>query len=136
MANRIAMFEGSSIAEEMIERVRERASAAQTVLVLLDSNHTHDHVLAELEGYAPLASPGSYCAVFDTIVEDLPANAFPDRPWRPGNSPKTAVREYLSRLKQKPRNDPKGRPIAFEIDRGFEDKLVLTVAPDGYLKRL
>jgi cephalosporin hydroxylase len=104
--------------------------------VFLDSNHTYEHVLAELEAYAPLVSPGSYCAVFDTIVDDLPQDAFPDRPWYPGNSPKTAVRQYLALLEKDGRTDSKGRALRFEIDRAFEDKLVLTVAPDGYLRRV
>jgi cephalosporin hydroxylase len=93
------------------------------VLVCLDSNHTHDHVLAELEAYAPLTSPGSYCVVFDTVVEDMPADAFPNRPWGPGNNPKTAVWQYL-----------KAHP-EFTIDRKIQDRLLITVAPDGYLLR-
>ena len=92
-------------------------------VVCLDSNHTHDHVLAELQAYAPLVSLGSYCVVFDTIVEDLPAALSPDRPWGPGNNPKTAVWEYL-----------KSHP-EFEIDKAIERKLQITVAPDGYRKR-
>jgi cephalosporin hydroxylase len=136
MANRIEMREGSSIAAETIAEVRARAANARKVLVFLDSNHTHEHVLAELEAYAPLVSPGSYCVVFDTIVEDLPGDAFPDRPWAPGNSPKTAVWEYLKRLSTGERKDLAGRRLAFEIDHAFESKLVLTVAPDGYLRRV
>jgi cephalosporin hydroxylase len=90
----------------------------------MDSNHTHDHVLAELEAYAPLTSVGSYCVVFDTFVEDVPADVFENRPWHPGNSPKTAVWEYL-----------KSHP-EFEIDKTIQNKLLITVAPDGYLKRV
>jgi cephalosporin hydroxylase len=93
-------------------------------MVCLDSNHTHDHVFAELNAYAPLTSVGSYCVVFDTIIEDMPADFFPDRPWGPGNNPKTAVREYL-------KNHPE-----FEIDKSVEHKLLITDAPDGYLKRV
>ncbi|BCX12101.1 MAG: cephalosporin hydroxylase [Thermosynechococcus sp.] len=124
MAHRIQMIEASSIAPETIEQVREIARGYQRVLVCLDSNHTHDHVLAELEAYAPLVSVGSYCVVFDTIVEDLPKELFPDRPWGPGNNPKTAVWEYL-----------KSHP-EFEIDKSIQHKLLITVAPDGYLKRV
>lgn len=124
MSSRIEMIEGSSIDPEIIARVHERARTAGRVMVFLDSNHTHDHVLAELEAYAPLVSPGSYCVVFDTIVEDLPKDMFPDRPWGPGNNPKTAVWQYL-----------KSHP-EFEIDKGIENKLLITVAPDGYLKRM
>ena len=124
MASRIQMIQGSSIAPEVIAQVKEVAKGYERVLVSLDSNHTHDHVLAELEAYAPLASLGSYCVVFDTIVEDMPPHMFPDRPWGPGNNPKTAVWEYL-----------KTHP-EFEIDKSIQNKLLITVAPDGYLKRI
>jgi cephalosporin hydroxylase len=124
MASRIQMIEGSSIAPEIIEQVKEVARGYQRVLVCLDSNHTHDHVLAELEAYAPLVSVGSYCVVFDTLIEDMPKEMFPDRPWGPGNNPKTAVWEYL-----------KTHP-EFEIDKSIQHKLLITVAPDGYLKRI
>lgn len=124
MASRIQMIQGSSIAPDVVEQVRQVAQGYQRVLVCLDSNHTHDHVLAELHAYAPLTSVGSYCVVFDTIVEDMPADMFPDRPWGPGDNPKTAVWEYL-----------KSHPD-FEIDKGIQHKLMITVAPDGYLKRV
>lgn len=124
MASRIQMIQGSSIAPEIIDQVRELAKGYKRILVCLDSNHTHDHVLAELNAYAPLTSVGSYCVTFDTIVEDMPADTFPDRPWSPGDNPKTAVWEYL-----------KSHP-EFEIDRSIQDKLLLTVAPDGYLKKV
>lgn len=124
MAGRIEMIQGSSIAPDIISQVRERAGQAKRVLVCLDSNHTHDHVLAELEAYAPLTSPGSYCVVFDTIIEDLPEGSFPDRPWDRGDNPKTAVWEYL---KQHPE---------FEIDKSIDHKLLVSVAPDGFLRRV
>ncbi|MEA3642372.1 MAG: cephalosporin hydroxylase family protein [Lamprobacter sp.] len=124
MASRIQMIQGSSIAPEIIEQVRAAAQGHERILVCLDSNHTHDHVLAELEAYAPLVTPGSYCVVFDTIIEDLPADLFPDRPWGPGDNPKTAVHEYL-----------KTHP-EFEIDKQIDHKLLISVAPDGYLRRV
>lgn len=123
MASRIQMLQGSSIDPAMIEQVRAIAAGYQRVLVMLDSNHTHEHVLAELEAYAPLTSVGSYCVVFDTIVEDMPADFFPDRPWGPGDNPKTAVWDYLKRHPE------------FVIDKSIPDRLQITVAPDGYLKR-
>jgi len=124
MFKRISMIQGSSTASEVIEQVKEKAAGKQKILVCLDSNHTHDHVLAELEAYAPLVSVGSYCVVFDTVIEDLPDDMFPDRPWGKGNNPKTAVWEYL-----------KTHP-EFEIDKSIQHKLLITVAPDGYLKRI
>jgi cephalosporin hydroxylase len=124
MASRIQMIQGSSIDDAVVSEVRKIASGYKRVLVCLDSNHTHDHVLGELQAYAPLVSKGSYCVVFDTIVEDMPASMFPDRPWGPGDNPKTAVREYL-----------KTHP-EFEIDRRVADKLQITVAPDGFLRRI
>jgi cephalosporin hydroxylase len=123
MSSRIQMIEGSSVASDTIERVRAVAANHRRVLVCLDSNHTHEHVLAELTAYAPLTSVGSYCCVFDTIIEDLPQGLFPDRPWGPGNNAKTAVAEYL-----------KTHP-EFEVDETIHRKLVLTAAPSGYLRR-
>ncbi|MES2481452.1 MAG: cephalosporin hydroxylase family protein [Pseudomonadota bacterium] len=124
MASRIQMIQGSSIAPEVVAQVQAIAAGYSRVLVCLDSNHTHDHVLAELDAYAPLTSVGSYCVVFDTIVEHLPKHMVPDRPWAPGDNPKTAVWKYLE-------SHPE-----FQIDQRVENKLLITVAPDGYLKRL
>jgi len=124
MAKRIAMLEGSSVAPDIIAGARKRAAGKERVLVCLDSNHTHEHVMAELDGYASLVTVGSYCIVFDTIIEDLPAGTFPDRNWDRGNNPKTAVHAWL-----------KSHP-EFEIDEAFHNKLMITVAPDGYLKRI
>jgi cephalosporin hydroxylase len=124
MASRIQMIQGSSIAADIIAQVHAVAAKYSRILVCLDSNHTHEHVLAELKAYAPLTSVGSYCVVFDTVVEDLPKEMFPDRPWGPGNNPKTAVWAYL-----------KTHP-EFQIDKSIQDKLLITVAPDGYLKRI
>ncbi|MBT9584579.1 cephalosporin hydroxylase family protein [bacterium] len=124
MIRRITMLEGSSIDPEIVSQVARRVEGKQRVLVCLDSNHTHDHVLAELEAYGPFTSPGSYCIVFDTIIEDMPADAYPDRPWGPGNSPKTAVWKYLEDHSE------------FVIDKDIDHKLLISVAPDGYLKRV
>ena len=135
MAHRIDMIQGSSIARDVIEQVRARAEGFSKILVCLDSNHTHDHVLAELEAYAPLATVGSYCVVFDTIIEDMPEGTFPDRPWGRGNSPKTAVWEYLRLLSERGKSTPDQRTPAFEVDKTFESKLLITAAPSGYLKR-
>ncbi len=122
LSKRIRMIEGSSIAPEVIAQVRERARGKQRVLVCLDSNHTHAHVLAELEAYAPLTTLDSYCVVFDTIIEDMPESVR-DRAWGHGNNPKTAVQAYL-------RSHPE-----FQIDASMRNKLLITAAADGYLKR-
>jgi cephalosporin hydroxylase len=135
MAHRIDMIQGSSIAPEIIEQVRAVAARHERVMVILDSNHTHAHVLAELEAYAPLTSPGSYCVVFDTVVEDLPDSVYPDRPWGKGDNPKTAVWEYLRLLEGPGRLAADGAPLQFAIDKSIEGKLLITVAPDGYLRR-
>ena len=136
LAHKIEMIQGSSIAPEMIAQVYELAKGYERILVCLDSNHTHDHVLAELEAYAPLTSKGSYCVIFDTIVEDMPDDMFSNRPWGKGNNPKTAVWEYLKRLRKEGRKSMDGEPLHFEIDKMIEKKLLITVAPDGYLKRV
>jgi cephalosporin hydroxylase len=135
MASRIQMIQGSSIAPDIIDQVHAIAADYKCVLVCLDSNHTHDHVLAELQAYAPLTSEGSYCVVFDTIVEDMPKEMFPNRPWGPGNNPKTAVWEYLRCLDKEQQVGVNGAVLAFEIDRAIQHKLLITVAPDGYLRR-
>jgi len=121
---KMELIEGSSIDPEIIQQVRSHANGVDRVLVSLDSNHTHEHVLAELNAYADLVSVGSYCIVFDTVIEDLPAGSFPDRPWEVGNNPKTAVHEWL-----------KTHP-EFEIDKDIDNKLLISVAPHGYLKRV
>ncbi|WJM94355.1 cephalosporin hydroxylase family protein [Pseudomonas defluvii] len=123
MFKRIRMIEGSSVDLAVVEQVRALAAGKKVILVL-DSNHTHEHVLEELRLYAPLVSLGSYCVVMDTVVEDMPADAFPDRPWGPGDNPKTAVWVYLEENGD------------FEIDQQMNDKLLISVAPDGYLRRV
>jgi cephalosporin hydroxylase len=123
MIKRISMIEGSSLDPAVVEQVRQ-AAAGKKVIVVLDSNHTHEHVLEELRLYAPLVSVDSYCVVMDTVVEDMPADAFPDRPWGPGDNPKTAVWAYLK------------ENADFEIDQQMQDKLLITVASDGYLRRV
>ena len=123
MASRIAMIQGSAVAPDVVQQVREFAQGYQRVLVCLDSMHTHEHVLGELDAYAPLVTPGSYCVVFDTFVEDMPPKFFADRPWDVGNNPKTAVHQWLG-----------GHP-EFEIDVDMEQRLQVTVAPQGFLRR-
>ncbi len=124
LSHHIQMIQGSSISLDVIEKVKSVAQGYSRIMVCLDSNHTHDHVLEELEAYAPLTSIGSYCIVFDTAIEDMPPDMFPERPWGPGNNPKTAVWEFL-----------KSHP-EFEIDKTIQNKLLITVAPDGYLRRV
>lgn len=124
MSSRIEMIQGSSIDPAIVSEVMNAAAGYEKTMVFLDSNHTHDHVLEELKAYAPLVNAGSYCIVFDTVVEDLPEEMFPDRPWCQGNNPKTAVWEYL-----------KSHP-EFQVDRTMDQKLLISVAPNGYLERI
>ena len=124
MYRRIRMIQGSSIDADVIAQVKSMAVGRKSVLVCLDSNHTHSHVLAELEGYAPLTTVGSYCVVFDTLIEDMPADMYPDRPWGPGDNPKTAMWQYLEKHPE------------YKIDERVDDKLLISVAPSGYLKRV
>lgn len=123
MFKRISMIQGSSIDDETVAKVAEVAKGKETVMVLLDSNHTHEHVLQELIKYAPFVTKGSYLVCFDTIVEDLPNDYLPGRAWNQGNNPKTAVWEFL-----KQNHD-------FEIDKSVDNKLLISVGPEGYLKR-
>lgn len=136
LSNRIDMIQGSSIDQEIINKVHEIASRSTRILVCLDSNHTHEHVLAELEAYAHLTSHGSYCIVFDTVIEDLPDDMFLDRPWSKGNSPKTAIQEYLKSLQEKNLKARVDEKLEFEVDKLIEHKLMITAAPGGYLRRV
>lgn len=122
LAKRIRMIQGSSVDDATAAQVRALAAGRNSILVVLDSNHTHAHVLRELQLYSPLVTKGSYLAVFDTLIEDMPVDLVGDRPWGPGNNPKTAVREFLGTNKR------------FVVDKDIEAKLLITVAPDGWLK--
>ncbi len=122
LAKRIRMIQGSSVDDATAAQVRALVAGRKSVMVMLDSNHTHDHVLRELQIYSPLVTKDSYLVVFDTLIEDMPAGSFPDRPWDKGNNPKTAVWEFLKTNKR------------FVVDKKIEAKLLITVAPDGWLK--
>jgi len=122
MSHRIDMIQGSSIAAEVVAQVHAYARNFNKIFVCLDSNHTHDHVLAELQAYAPLVKKGSYCVVFDTVIDDLPDTLCSDRPWGRGNNPKTAVKEFLETTDR------------FVIDQNIDNKLLISAAPGGYLK--
>ena len=125
MFKRISMIEGSSVSQETVDKVAKYAEGKSRIMVSLDSNHTHEHVLQELQMYAPFVSVDSYLVVFDTIVEDLPEGYFKhQRPWGIGNNPKTAVHEFLAGNNQ------------FRIDHAVDNKLLISVAPQGYLKRV
>jgi len=124
MSRRIQLLQGSSIDREVGRRVHELAEGKQRVMVVLDSHHTHAHVLKELELYSPLVPAGSYLVVFDTIIEDMPAGTFTDRPWDRGNNPKTAVDEFLRQTDR------------FVVDEAIDGKLLVTAARGGYLKCL
>lgn len=136
MRHLIEMFQGSSVASEIVEQVRQYARNFSRVMVFLDSNHTHEHVLAEMNAYAPLVSIGSYCVVWDTGVEDLPENFITNRPWGKGNNPKTAVFEFLRQQERHENLSMDGQALHFEIDKVIEHKLTITAAPDGFLKRI
>lgn len=136
LANRIDMIEGSSISEEVAAKVAKIAAGYKNVLLCLDSNHTHDHVIKELEFYAPLVSKGSYCLAFDTVIEDLPDDMFPNRPWKVGDNSKTAVFAYLEKLKSQDVKGSDGQKLDFEIDYSVQNKLLVSAIPDGILKRV
>ena len=122
LAKRIVMIEGSSTDESTIAEVIKIVGDKKRVLVILDSNHTHAHVLEELRLYSPMVTAGSYLIVFDTLIENMPGEFFPNRPWGKGNNAMTAVHAFLDSTER------------FEIDREIQDKLLITAAPDGYLK--
>ena len=124
MYTRLKIFDGSSIDTKIVSSIAEKAAKCDRVMVILDSNHTHEHVLGELNLYASLVSVGSYCVVFDTVIEDLDGVEFVDRPWGKGNNPKTAVAEFLNTNSD------------FVVDYSIDEKLLISAAPGGYLKRV
>lgn len=124
MFKRISLMEGSSTSDETISKVKKAIIGKDVIMVLLDSNHTHEHVIKELNLYSPFVTKGSYLVAFDTAIDDLPDELVANRSWGKGNSPKSAVHEFLK------------THSSFVIDKSIQDKLLLTVAPDGYLKRI
>lgn len=124
LAPYFTMVEGSSIDADVISRVRDISRNYNKVLVLLDSNHTKEHVQKELDAYADLVSLNSYCIVYDTVIEDLP-DIYNDRPWFAGNSPMNAVDDFLRENSDR-----------FIVDDMIDAKLQFSVAPRGYLKRV
>jgi cephalosporin hydroxylase len=122
LAKRISMIEGSSVDQAVAAQVYDLAQGYDSILLVLDSHHTHEHVLRELELYAPLVKCGSYIVVFDTTIEDQPAGHHKGRPWDKGNNPKTAVLEFLKRSDR------------FVVNKEIENKLLITVARDGFLE--
>jgi len=124
MAKRIKMIEGSSTDEKVVKEVEKIGKRHKKVMVCLDSLHTHKHVLKELNLYSKFVTKGSYLVVFDTIIEYFPKGFFKDRPWDKGNNPATAVKAFLKKNKN------------FVIDKEIENKLLITCAPGGYLKRI
>jgi cephalosporin hydroxylase len=132
----MTMIQGSSLDSDVQAQVVAETRKHQSIMVLLDSNHTHEHVLSELKFYAQLVTKGNYLIVFDTFVEHMPANAYPDRPWGPGNNPNSAVKAFLEELDRKNIIDLNGEKVTFEIDHEIDNKLLISVAPEGYLRRV
>lgn len=124
VSDMITMIEGSSVAQDVVEQVEKITSAYENIMVILDSNHTHEHVTQELNLYSPFVSKGQYLVVLDTFIEDMPENFFDNRPWDVKDNPKTAVYEFLDKNKK------------FEIDKSIFDKLLISVAPDGFLRKI
>lgn len=135
MAHLIQLVEGSSTAPEVVAQVRAAARGKKT-LVMLDSNHTHAHVLDELRAYGPLVSEGSYCVVWDTGVEHLPPGFVTNRPWGPGDNPLTAARAYLREIAEHAVLDADGNRVAFEVDQSMDHKLLVSAGPEGFLRRV
>lgn len=124
MSNYISLIEGSSIDRDVVSRVEELTKSSNSTCVFLDSNHTHDHVLSELRAYSQFVSVDNYCVVFDTFVELMPEQFFPTRPWDVGNNPMTAIRSFID------------ENTSFVVDEYISEKLQITVAKNGFLKRV
>jgi cephalosporin hydroxylase len=136
LGHMIELVDGSSIDSSVVTQVRDRVKSYRRIMVTLDANHTEDHVLAELTAYGPLVTLESYCVVFDTVIEQLPDGTYPDRPWAPGNSPMTAVQRFLARLEADDVVAADGERLRFEADAQIDSKLLISVAPRGYLRRV
>lgn len=136
LSNYMQMIQGSSLDSGVQEQVLAESRQHKNIMVLLDSNHTHEHVLSELEFYAQLVTKGGYLIVFDTFVERMPADAYPDRPWGHGNNPFSAVAAFLDELNRNNVMDFNGEKVSFEIDHDMDYKLLISVAPEGYLRRV
>jgi len=121
-SERIQLYKGSSTETSMRQKIAAHVKPGQSVMVLLDSNHTHDHVLEELKLYAPLVTEGQYLVVSDTVVEDIPVQDHRPRPWGPGNNPKTALQAYLAQSDR------------FVVDEMIDSKLLLSYTPQGYCR--
>ena len=132
----IKLIEGSSVEPGIIRQVKNIAANYKRIMIFLDSNHTHEHVLKELEAYAPLVSQGSYCVVWDSGVENLPDELIVDRPWRKGDNPKTALLEYITMLEEGSIIATDKEPLKFEIDKEIEHKITITASEDGFLRRV
>jgi cephalosporin hydroxylase len=124
LARRIRMVEGSSLDEEVVAEARRAAGDVDRVMVVLDSNHTHEHVLAELRAYGLLVTVGQFLVVADTFIEQIPPQEHRPRPWGPGDNPATALRAWLEETD------------GFEPDPFVNAKLLLTASPGGYLRRM
>jgi len=122
MSKRVTIFDGSSTDPVIARKIHDFARKRDPVMVVLDSDHTHAHVLRELMLYSDLVKTGSYIVVLDTIIEFMPPTAFPDRPWGKGNNPFTAVSEFLVSDRR------------FAVDSELESTLLLSSAPGGYLR--
>ncbi|HMK48642.1 MAG TPA: cephalosporin hydroxylase family protein [Thermodesulfovibrionales bacterium] len=122
MYRRITLIQGSSTDEKIVRKVRKKAHEKHRILVCLDSSHTHEHVLKELDLYSPLVRKEGYVVVFDTSIEDMPDDFFPDRPWKSGNSPRTAVSEFMQRNRR------------FVIDSEIDERLLVSACYGGFLK--
>ncbi|MDY1547598.1 cephalosporin hydroxylase family protein [Luteibacter sahnii] len=123
VADRLRIVEGDPLDEATFGQVVGHVGARSPVLVILDLTHTHDHVLGELRRYAPLVTPESYVVVMDTIMEYLPEQAFAGKPYGKGNNPATAARAFLAEDER------------FEVDHAIEDQVIMTLSPDGFLRR-
>ena len=123
MSRGVTLLETSSVSDEAVSAARDFLGNAERALLVLDSNHTHEHVLAELRVLAPLLPVGSFILVADTIVEELPQGHYVNRPWDRGNSPLTAANQFL------------GENPGFVRDTEWSRRALLTEFRDGILRR-
>jgi cephalosporin hydroxylase len=122
VSEKLLLIEGSSTSSETLDKLKEVLAGSRKVLVILDSYHTHDHVLKELQLYSSFVGKDHYIICGDTIVEYIPSQLHRPRPWGPGNNPATAVKKFLSETNR------------FEVDLKIDQRLLFSCHPGGYLR--
>lgn len=127
MSRRVTLIEGGSTSPDTLAAVRKLIPEGARVMVILDSDHSRDHVLDECRAYAPLVTEGCYMVVADTMIGHVDESDAPrkrSKLWFKGNEPLTALRMFLE------------EDSSFEVDEVLNGKLVISSSPGGYVRKI